>query len=100
MNRQVKERDIVQGEDEKIIYSIDTSPWGGAPASPTVTVKNLTTNVDVTNTVTSGGASVAGDVIALPLIQSLVAGNTYRVEVKYSSAGNTFETWFQIQAEV
>jgi hypothetical protein len=95
MNRQVKERDIVQGEDESIAYTIDTTPWGGTPESPTVQIKNQTASTAI-----GGTASVTGNVITLGAIANLVAGSLYRVEVKWMSGANTFETWFEVQAEI
>lgn len=100
MNRQVLERGLRQGEDERIAYSIDTTAWGGAPSSVVVVVKNLTTGTDVTGSTTTGTASVVGNVITLPTLHTLTAGNKYRVEVRFLSGANTFETWFEVQAEI
>jgi hypothetical protein len=96
----VLERNLRQGEDERIAWAIDTTPWGSAPASVVVVVKNLTTVLDVTGSTTTGTASVVGNVITLPTLHSLVAGNRYRIEVRFVSGANTFETWFEIQAEI
>jgi hypothetical protein len=101
-SRNVIEGRQTQGVDEKIIYSVDTTPWGtGAITNIVVTAKDVTNNFgDVSADVTSGAASEVSGVITLPKIQSLTAGHLYRVEVKYDQANNTRECWFEIQAEM
>lgn len=100
--REVREGRQTQGVDEKIIYSVDTTPWGtGTISSIVVTVKDAMNSFeDVTADVTSGAAAEASGVITLPKIQSLEVGHLYRVEVKYDQANNTRECWFEIQAEM
>ncbi len=90
---------LVQGVDEQIAYQVTTTPWGSSPTNVAVVVKN-SAGTDVTATVTSGTASVMGDVITLPVIKSLTAGEVYRVEVKFTVSGNILETFFWIAAEV
>ena len=100
--RQVREGRQLQGVDEKIIYSVDTTPWGtGAISNITVKVKDVTDNfADVTATVTTGAASEASGVITLPKIVSLTQGHLYRVEIQYDQNNNTRECWFEIHAEM
>ena len=98
--RQVIEGRQYQGVDEAIAYAVTTTPWGSEPTSVSVKAYDLSTNkADVSSTVLSGTPSVAGDVITLPLLTALVDGHRYRVEVKWVSSGNTFECWFEVQAE-
>ncbi len=100
VSREVKEGMQVQGEDEQIAYSITTTPWGSDPSSVVVVVKDESADfADVTDTVTSGSASANGDIITTPIIKSLTAGRTYRVEVKFASGANVFECYFRIRAE-
>jgi len=101
IKREVVEGTQKQGEDETIIYSITTTPWGGTPVSPSAVVKDTTaSNRVVTSTVMpSGSASVAGDIITLPALKSLTAGHDYRVEVKWTYSGNVFECYFTVEAE-
>jgi hypothetical protein len=99
--REVKESPLNQGADEIIAYQVTTTPWVSTPASPTVVAYDITDNArtDVSTTVLSGAASVSGDVITCPQLKSLTAGNVYRVEVKWTSGGNTWECFFNVQAE-
>jgi len=89
---------VQQGEDESIVYTVTTTLWGASPTSVAV-VATLDGTV-VTATVLSGAASVSGNVITLPAVASLTADNQYRIEVKFTSGGSTFEGYFLIDAEV
>ena len=101
--REAKEGMQYQGVDEKIAYTITTTPWASAPTSVSVKVFDITTDgtrTDVTTTVMpSGSASVVGDVITLPLLQALTVNKTYRVEVQFTVSGNVFEPYFIVKAE-
>ena len=99
-DRQTKERDIVQGVDEEIVFTLTTTPWGSTPIG--VSVKAYDMDVpwtDVSATVLSGSPSVTDDVITLPILKSLTEGKRYRIEVKFTAGGNVFEPWFEVEAE-
>ena len=99
-DRQVQERNILQGIDEQIVYTITTTPWGSTPIGVSVKAYDVDNAfADVTATVLSGSASVAGDVITLPIMKSLTEGRRYRVEVRFTAGGNLFEAWFEVEAE-
>lgn len=101
-NRQTLETNISQGEDEVIAYSLTTTPWGSSPTSVVVTVWDIThgSRDDVTATVTSGSATVSGDVITLPVIQDLDEGSTYRVEIRFTVSGQILEAYFILSGEM
>lgn len=97
---EVAEGRKTQGPDEQIAYTVTTTNVGSSPSSVAVTAWDLTDdNKVVTGTVLNGSASVSGDVITTPTVQSLTAGRLYRIEVKFTSGGNVFEHYFEIQAE-
>lgn len=96
--REVAEGLQVQGEDERIAYTLDVSNYGSSPTSVSVVVKRG--GEDVTSTVTTGSSSVAGNVITLPVIHSLVPDAIYRVEVKFTVSGNVLEPYFNIEGQV
>jgi len=99
-DRAVKERDITQGVDEEIVYTLTTTPWGSSPTDVSVKAYDVeNSHEDVTSTVLSGSSSITGDVITLPTLKSLVANKTYRIEVKFTSGGNVFEPWFEVRGE-
>ena len=81
--RVVQESPLEQGIDEQITYNLTTTPWGSSPTAVTVKAYDITDGAyaDVTSTVLSGEASVSGDVITLPSLESLTAGKRYRVEI-------------------
>jgi len=54
-----------------------------------VEVIKMSDGSDVTSSVTSGSPSVSGQTITLPMLQSLVAGQSYRVNIQYNKDGNT-----------
>jgi len=100
LRREVAEGVQIQGEDEQIVYTLTTTPWGSNPSDVSMVVKDESDGYkDVTSTVTSGDISVDGDVITLKMIKSLTADHGYRVEVKFSSGGNIFEPFARIKAE-
>ena len=98
--REVNESPLVQGADEVIVYELTTTPWGSAPGAVAVKAFEVTggSYSDVSAAVTSGSAAVADDIITLPAIRSLTAGNLYRVEVQFTCGVNTFQAWLTIQA--
>ena len=102
IKREVKEGELRQGVDEQVYYKLTTTPWGSTPTSVAVTAyKRETTGAwtDVTTTVLSGAASVMGDVITLPKLSGLTAGQGYRLEIKFTVSGNVLETYVNIMGE-
>lgn len=99
ISRKFKESPVVQGVDEIIAYRLTTTPWGSSPSSPTVVLKDHN-GVDVSSTCLSGIPSASGDYITTPLVQNLVAGIKYRLEIKFTISGNVAEAWGEIWGEV
>lgn len=91
-----------QGVDERLAYTLTTTPFAASPTSASVLVKDISNAyTDVSASVLSGSPSIAGDVITTPLIQSLTAGHSYRVEVKFETSGSvTYEPYFELEAEM
>ena len=100
LTREVKESPLYQGSDERIAYTLTTTPWGGTPASPTVVIKTWPDGTDVSATKLTGNASANGDVITTPLVISLTSGQKYHLEIKWTNSGNTFEAYAEIIGEV
>lgn len=101
VSREAKEGEQEQGVEESIAYSVTTTPWGSSPSSVVVKAYNITSGArtDVTSTVMpAGSASVVGDVITLPNLTALTADYVYRVEVKFTSGSNIYETYFIVNA--
>ena len=103
MQREAKESPLVQGIDERIAYTVTTTPWGSTPTSPVVVAKEVTTGVpgtDVTATVfPTNVPTVSGDIITLSLLRSLTVDKVYRIEVQFTISGNLFEMFFIVKAE-
>jgi hypothetical protein len=96
----VTEGTQVQGADEKITYTLTTTNWASSPSSESMTVTKVSDGSDVTSSVTSGSISVSGDVITLKPIDSLTAGELYRVEVQFTGTGYApAEAYFYIKCE-
>ncbi len=87
-----------QGPDEKIAYKVDTANWPGTgnPTNPVVKLYD-DAGADVSATKLSGSASISGTEITTPLVQSLVEGKSYRLEVKWDRSGNTLEAFGGIE---
>lgn len=99
-DREVAEGLQVQGDDEKVTYTITTTNWASNPSSPSMTVTKVSDGSDVTSSVTSGSISASGDVITLKQIESLTAGELYRVEVQFTATGYApAECFFYIKCE-
>lgn len=103
IKRYVQESPITQGEDEIVSYVFTTTPWGSAPTGVTVVVFDITGAISVANwvNVTStvmpvNSPSVAGDVITLSPLKLLTDAHIYRIEIKFTSAGNTFEAYILV----
>lgn len=99
IKREVKESPLVQGADESLAYSLTTTPWGSSPSSVSVKIYNLTTGADLSATNLSGSASAAGDVITTPLVTALVAGTSYKLEIKFTCGSSVFEVFAKIHGE-
>lgn len=99
--REVAEGRQYQGEDESIAYKLTTTPWGTAPSSVVVVVKDVNNAyLDVTSTVMpTGSPSVVGDVITLPALKLLTRDHTYRVEIKFTAQGNNFEPYIMVSGQ-
>jgi hypothetical protein len=68
-----------------------------SPTSPTNAATDITddeSESDVSGTVLSGSASVAGDVITSQLVSSLTAGQDYRIAYTFTLSGNTLGAYF------
>ena len=101
ISREVVEGRQIQGVDEAVAYSIDTSNWGGSPSSVSAVVKQVSDGTDVTTTVMNPNApSVATDTITLSALDTLTEGEVYRVEVKFDISSDTFECFFYVHAEL
>lgn len=81
-----------ESSNESLPYGIDTSSRG-TPTSPTVqSVKNRA-GTDVKSTVMpSGSPTVSGDIISLPLLTALTAGERYEIRTTYVIGTSTQET--------
>lgn len=92
---------VVQGEYENTRWRCDL--WAGAaPSSPSATIHEITApdtyGPDLSATLMSGSALADGDTVYTPAIHDLVAGKEYRVNVRFTCAGNLRERWFRVRA--
>jgi len=99
--REIKEGLQYIGEDETIVYTLTTTPWGSDPSSPVAKIYEVVgdTLTDRTTALMTGSAAAVNDVITLPAIHSCTAGTDYRVEVTFTISGNTFEAFAELKAE-
>lgn len=88
-----------QTSDEKVAYSITTTPWGSTPSSISVVAYDENTNTNVTTTVyPTNSPSAVGDVITLSLLRALTKGHSYRIEILFTdSTSNTWEAIFCVK---
>jgi hypothetical protein len=100
--RKVREGKLVQGQDEKIAYSITTTPWGSSPADVAVSIYRVTAGAyeDVSDDcLEAGSPQVVGDKITTPRVIGLTPGELYRLEIRFTAGGQVFEPYIEIEAE-
>lgn len=87
-----------QRPDERIAYAVTIDATYPTPSSPACVLYARTNGVetDVSATKLSGTATIVGQVFTSPLVISLIAGTTYRLEFQFVSSGNTFEPYLII----
>ena len=89
-----------QDEDEIITRTLDVSDVGsaaGAVTVPTMAVATYPDGVDVTAAVTGAGPMiVAGQIITMLELQTLIKGTDYCVGIGYDKDGNTLENRFYV----
>ena len=94
--------DSPQGVDEAVNnYTFDASRWGFTELTAIVSVTATNSaGSDVSATIISGSGSIVdGTTIILPTIHSLTAGERYRIEIKFTSGGGTYEAFGYLYAE-
>lgn len=101
--REIKEGLQEQGVDERVIYTLTTTPWGSSPSSIEVKAFSVTedgspTYTDVTSTLfPTNSPSAVGDVITLSLCRAMTEDVLYRIEIKFTCSGNIFEPYAYIR---
>jgi len=74
---------------EGIAFPIDTTNYGGSPTDPSAEAFDMeNSSEDVTSTVLTGTATVADNVITLPVFSSAVAGK-FRIIITFTNARYT-----------
>jgi len=96
--REAIESPLTQGSDERIAYVFDFAAIG-TPASPEVTVYDVSGGVDVSDDTLDGSASVTDDEVTTPIVYGLTAGKTYRLTCAAVIEGNTISSYALITAE-
>jgi hypothetical protein len=92
---------VVQSEYEDTRWRVDL--WAGAaPSAPTCTIHEITGpdtyGADLASTLMHGSAYADGDTIYTPFVFDLTAGKEYRINVRFTSGGNTRERWLRVRA--
>jgi hypothetical protein len=96
--RQFVEGPIRQGANERVPYTLTTTPWGSSPSAPATVIKDAT-GTDVSATYITGVTSASGDVITTGTVHSIPAGFIGRLEIKFTISGNTLEAWADLYGE-
>lgn len=90
---------LYQSASEKLAYQITTTNWESSPTSPAVVAIDEFTNKTVTTTVFPDGqpSAPSGDVISTTLLQALIEGHRYRIEVQFTVGSNIWECRFFVE---
>ncbi len=97
--REVRESPLPQGIDERIAYTLTTTPWGSNPGTLSCALKTLPGLVDVSAAKLSGSTTASGDVITSPVVYGLNSGQQYRLEFKFTCSTNVFEAYLILRGE-
>lgn len=90
-----------QSADEEIVYTITTTNWASGPSNPSAKAYLEPSDEDKTSTVFPVNSPTAdGDVITLSPLKALTKGSLYRVEVKFTAAGNVWECYFRVRCRI
>ena len=81
-----------QSTSEEIVWAIDTTSRG-TPTVPSVDAVNNSAGTNVKSTVMPAGSpTVSGNIISLPTLKLLTAGQRYEIRTTYTISGNIQET--------
>ena len=97
--REVQQSPLPQGVDERIAYTLTTTPWGSSPGTLSCALKVLPSLADVSSAKLSGSPSATGDVITSPIVYGLNSGQQYRLEFKFTCSSNIFEAYLILRGE-
>lgn len=99
--RECIESPVRMGVDESLPWTICTSPWASSPLAASFVAKDISNAyLDVSASLLgSSGSSISSNDITTPTISGLTAGHSYRIEVKFTTTGKTWECFFVILAE-
>jgi hypothetical protein len=94
----VKEQPALQTPNERLIYTITTTPWQSSPTSPVFTAYDLWQDrKDVTTTVfPSTSHSVSGDVITSDLLRALTVDHEYEIHCKFTVGSEKWVCRFMV----
>ena len=85
-----------QRPSESVAYQTTIDASYPSPSSPVCKLYDTSDESDVSATKLSGSPSIVGQVFTSPLVISLVAQTTYRLEFWFTSGGNTFKPYLLI----
>lgn len=88
------------GRNEVVGFT-HTTTWGSSPSSVSNALYDITEGrlEDVSASKLTGSPSVAGNVITTSQVTGLEPGHVYRLELRFTVGGNTFEPFLIINGE-
>lgn len=91
---------IYQSKGEEIVYSINVpSTWTKTVNTASAKIYDQT-GTDLTSSLMTGAATVAGQVVSLPRVKSLTDGIKYTVRVSFTDASSqVFEAFFYVMCQ-
>ncbi len=94
----VLESPLLMTPDEIRAWTVDVSDYGSTPASLAMALYDETNDdADVSSTKLTGSITASGNTITTKQVTTLVKGNNYRAEVKFTdSSSNTWEFYIRI----
>ena len=102
MSTQLLEGAVQQRPGERIVYTVNTGPYGGSPTDPAVSVYDVTGNTaaageDVSADMLDGSTPAPdGDIISSPPVEGVEGGHVYRLVFRFTAGGNTYAPFVYI----
>ncbi len=99
--RQCVPGQFTQGEEEELPYTVNVGQWASTPVGASTVLKYNNLDVSASHLSISGSApTISGIYITTPCLINLVAGNDYKLELKFEEAGKIYECFFHVSGEV
>lgn len=76
--------------DDTLVFTFDTTEYGGTPTDISQTAINLTTGKTVTANIITGNPTVSDDIITFAPISDFILYQLYAIDLEFTCGVNTY----------